>query len=74
MSLSIFESTVDVLVSTTGPSAVTVTVSATAPTGRTTSRVTALSAETSMFSRTIVLNPGIEVVTVYVPTGRLMNT
>ena len=54
----------DVLVSTIGPSAVTVTVSVTAPTGRTRSRVTAASAETSMFSRTMVLNPAIEAVTV----------
>jgi hypothetical protein len=46
---------VDVLVSTIGLSAVTVTLSSTVPTGRVTSTVTTAAAETLMFSRTMVL-------------------
>jgi hypothetical protein len=64
----------ELLVSTTGPSAVTVTSSLSDPTGRMMSSVTDASPETSMFSRTIVLNPESEVVTVYRPAGRLRNT
>src|SRR5258708_18844051 len=65
---------VEVLVSTTGPSALTVTVSVTAPTGRVKSRVTAAAEVTSMFSRWMFLNPDIEAPTVYLPGGRLSNT
>jgi len=73
-SWSIRESIVDDCVSTIGPSAVTLTVSLTAPTARTKSSVTVASADTSMFSRTVVLNPASDTVTVYRPMGRFRMT
>ena len=73
-SWSMRESIVDDCVSTIGPSAVTLTVSLTAPTASTKSSDTVASADTSMFSRTVVLNPASDTVTVYRPMGRFRTT
>ena len=62
--MSICESTVAVLVSTLGPSALTVTVSLMPPTGRTKSSVMVVSGEISTFSRTTVLKPASDALTV----------
>ena len=73
-SRSNFASMVEVLVSTIGPSAVTVTRSSTVPTGRVRSTVKTDAAETSMFSWMTVLKASRVAVTWYLPGGRLRNT
>jgi hypothetical protein len=71
MSLLKRDSTVAVLASTIEPSAVTITVSCTPPTGSVRSRVTVPPAATSMSARETFLKPSRLAVTVYRPGGRL---
>src|SRR5262245_4081438 len=65
---------VEVLVSTIGASAVTVTLSSIVPTGMTRSTVTTAAGETSTFSCTTVLKASRDAVMRYLPGGRFRNT